>query len=98
MSAILDMSDPQTRSRVEALARSCESRIAPHDVDLANCCDFLLGVPTFVAMTGYYAHATVTRALEAGGGPSAKRPPDEHRAADPATGPIGEGESTGEEE
>lgn len=66
------------------------------DADLLNCCHFLLGVPTWAGITEAYAVATVKaelerRAIDAGrhGDSSVKDP-------EPATGPIGEGESTGE--
>lgn len=87
MSAVLDMSDSATRSRVEALQRLA----GDSDVDLANCCEFLLGTPTFVSISGDYARATVSKALEAQG--------REHRAADPgavATGTLEPGTTTGE--
>lgn len=45
---------------IEALKAS-----SPDDVDLQNCCDFLLGIPTFVGITGDYARTTVAAALEA---------------------------------
>lgn len=89
---MLDMSDAQTRERVEALLRLAGGPEIGNDRGLANCCEFLLGVPTFAAISGDYARATVMKALEGQG--------REHRVADPgadSTGAVEPGTTTGEE-
>lgn len=99
MSVLLDMSDEQTRSRVEALGRVAADAGMP-DTDLANCCCFLLGTPTFAGIVGDYARKTVAAALEAQGRESRLGAMLVRQATDPgatATGSIEPGTTTGEE-
>lgn len=46
------------REKIETL-----KNVTTGDADLVNCCDYLLGNPTFVGMTRSYADARVAKAL-----------------------------------